>query len=65
MTLHELQDSLKYYVIDADYCIANHMDFNEVLLSLKKEISSISIDIFTTQNLIDDISTINKLKYNN
>lgn len=64
MTLLELQESLKYYVIDADYCESNHIGFNEVLLTLKKETSSVSIDIFTAQNLIDDINTINKLNYN-
>ena len=65
MTLLELQESLKYYVIDADYCEHNHIGFNDVLYYLKREVSNMVVDIFTDTKLIDDINTIQQLNYNN
>ena len=65
MTLLELQNSLNYYVIDADYCECNHIEFNDVLYYLKKDVSNIVVDIFTDTKLIEDINTIKQLNYNN
>ena len=65
MTLLELQESLEYYVIDADYCEHNHIGFNDVLYYLKREVSNMVVDIFTDTKLIDDINTIQQLNYNN
>ena len=65
MTLLELQNSLNYYVIDADYCVCNHIGFNDVLYYLKRDVSNIAVDIFTDTKLIEDINTIKQLNYNN
>ena len=65
MTLLELQNSLNYYVIDADYCEHNHIGFNDVLYYLKSDVSNISVDIFTDTKLIEDINIIKQLNYNN
>lgn len=65
MTLLELQNSLNYYVIDADYCECNNIGFNDVLYYLKRDVSNISVDIFTDTKLIEDINTIKQLNYNN
>jgi hypothetical protein len=61
MNLKKLQDTLRYYVIDADYCTANHIDYLEVINRLKQEIKSVEITLFTDENLIADYNFINNL----
>lgn len=63
--LFELQCQLQYYVIDAEVCLERHYTFNQVVTSLKQEIQSIDINIFTDDNIIRDIKLIQQLTINN
>ena len=59
--LFELQCQLQYYVIDADVCIERNYTFNQVVIALYNNIQSITIDVFTPHNLIEDILLINQI----
>lgn len=59
--LFELQCQLQYYVIDAEVCLERHYTFNQVVTALKQDIQSITIDVFTPHNLIEDILLINQI----
>ena len=63
-SLKQLEDALQYYVIDAEVCLEKHYSFNDVITSLKKEIQSIEINIFTDNNIISDINIIKQLTIN-
>lgn len=63
-TLKQLEDALQYYVIDAEACLERHYTFNQVVTSLKQEIQSIDINVFTDDNIIRDIKLIQQLTIN-
>lgn len=63
-TIKQLEDALQYYVIDTEVCLERHYSFNDVVISLKKEIQSIEIDVFTDNNIIRDINLIQQLTIN-
>ena len=60
-TIKQLEDALQYYVIDTEVCLERHYTFNQVVISLKKEIQTIEIDVFTDNNIIRDINLIQQL----
>ena len=64
-TLKQLENALQYYVIGAEVCLERHYTFNQVVTSLKKEIQTIEIDVFTDNNIIRDIKLIQQLTINN
>lgn len=64
-TLKQLEDVLQYYVIDADVCLERHYTFNQVVTSLKQDIQSIDINVFTDARIIRDINIIKQLTINN
>ena len=64
-TLKQLEDALRYYVIDAEVCLERHYTFNQVVTSLKQEIQSIDINVFTDARIIRDINIIKQLTINN
>ena len=64
-TLKQLEDALQYYVIDAEVCLERHYTFNQVVTSLKQEIQSIDINVFTDARIIRDINIIKQLTINN
>ena len=63
--IFELQCQLQYYVIDADVCIERNYTFNQVVTSLKQDIQSIDINVFTDARIIRDINIIKQLTINN
>lgn len=64
-TLKHLEDALQYYVIDAEVCLERHYTFNQVVTSLKQDIQSIDINVFTDTRIIKDINLIQQLTINN
>lgn len=64
-TLKQLEDALQYYVIDAEVCLERHYTFNQVVTSLKQDIQSIDINVFTDARIIRDINIIKQLTINN
>lgn len=64
-TLKQLEDVLQYYVIDAEVCLERHYTFNQVVISLKQDIQSIDINVFTDARIIRDINIIKQLTINN
>ena len=60
-TIKQLEDALQYYVIDAEVCLERHYTFNQVVIVLYNNTQSITIDIFTPHNLIEDILLINQI----
>lgn len=65
ITLKQLEDALQYYVIDAEVCLERHYTFNQVVTTLKQDIQSIDINVFTDDNIISDIKLIQQLTINN
>lgn len=65
ITLKQLENTLQYYVIDAKVCLERHYTFNQVVTTLKQEIQSIDINVFTDDNIISDIKLIQQLTINN
>lgn len=63
-SIKQLEDALQYYVIDAEVCLERHYTFKQVVISLKKEIQTIEIDVFTDNNIIRDINLIQQLTIN-
>ena len=63
-SIKQLEDALQYYVIDAEVCLERHYTFNQVVISLKKEIQTIEIDVFTDNTIIRDINLIQQLTIN-
>ena len=61
VTLKQLEDALQYYIIDAEVCLERHYTFNQVVIVLYNNIQSITIDVFTPHNLIEDILLINQI----
>ena len=64
-TIKQLEDTLQYYVIDAEVCLERQYTFNQIVIALKKEIQTIEIDVFTDNNIISDINIIQQLTINN
>lgn len=64
-TLKQLEDALQYYIIDAEVCLERHYSFNDVVATLKQEIQTIKINVFTSDNVISDIKLIQQLTTNN
>lgn len=60
-SIKQLEDALQYYVIDAEVCLERHYTFNQVVIVLYNNIQSITIDVFTPHNLIEDILLINQI----
>ena len=60
-TIKQLEDALQYYVIDTEVCLEKYYSFNDVVTSLKQEVQSIEIDVFTDNNIIRDINLIQQL----
>ena len=60
-SIKQLEDTLQYYVIDAEVCLERHYTFNQVVIVLYNNIQSITIDVFTPHNLIEDILLINQI----
>lgn len=60
-TIKQLEDTLQYYVIDTEVCLERHYTFNQVVIVLYNNIQSITIDVFTPHNLIEDILLINQI----
>lgn len=60
-SLLELQCQLQYYVIDAEVCIERNYTFKQVVITLYNDIQSIKTDLFTPQDLIEDILLINQI----
>ena len=60
-SIKQLEDALQYYVIDTEVCLERHYTFNQVVIVLYNNIQSITIDIFTPHNLIEDILLINQI----
>lgn len=60
-SLKQLEDALQYYVIDTEVCLERHYTFNQVVIVLYNNIQSITIDVFTPHNLIEDILLINQI----
>ena len=60
-TIKQLEDALQYYVIDTEVCLERHYTFNQVVIVLYNNIQSITIDVFTPHNLIEDILLINQI----
>ena len=59
--IKQLEDALQYYVIDAEVCLEMNYTFNQVVIVLYNNIQSITIDVFTPHNLIEDILLINQI----
>lgn len=60
-SIKQLEDALQYYVIDAEVCLERHYTFNQIVIVLYNNIQSITIDVFTPHNLIEDILLINQI----
>ena len=60
-SIKQLEDALQYYVIDTEVCLERHYTFNQVVIVLYNNIQSITIDVFTPRNLIEDILLINQI----
>ena len=60
-SIKQLEDALQYYVIDTEVCLERHYTFNQVIIVLYNNIQSITIDVFTPHNLIEDILLINQI----
>ena len=60
-TIKQLEDALQYYIIDTEVCLERHYTFNQVVLVLYNNIQSITIDVFTPQDLLEDILLINQI----
>lgn len=60
-TIKQLEDALQYYVIDTEVCLERHYTFNQVVIVLYNNTQSITIDVFTPHNLIEDILLINQI----
>ena len=60
-SIKQLEDALQYYVIDAEVCLKRHYTFNQVVIVLYNNTQSITIDVFTPHNLIEDILLINQI----
>lgn len=60
-SIKQLEDALQYYVIDTEVCLERHYTFNQVVIVLYNNIQSITIDVFTPHNLIEDILLINQI----
>ena len=63
-SIKQLEDTLQYYVIDAEVCLERHYTFNQVVMSLQQELQSIDINVFTDNNIIRDINLIQQLTIN-
>lgn len=60
-SIKQLEDALQYYVIDTEVCLERHYTFNQVVIVLYNNTQSITIDVFTPHNLIEDILLINQI----
>ena len=60
-SIKQLEDTLQYYVIDAEVCLEMNYSFKQIVIVLYNNIQSITIDIFTPHNLIEDILLINQI----
>lgn len=60
-TIKQLEDALQYYVIDTEVCLERHYTFNQVVIVLYNNTQSLTIDVFTPHNLIEDILLINQI----
>ena len=60
-SLKQLEDALQYYVIDTEVCLERHYTFNQVVIVLYNNTQSLTIDVFTPHNLIEDILLINQI----
>lgn len=60
-SLKQLEDALQYYVIDAEVCLERHYTFKQVVITLYNDIQSSIIDLFTPQDLLEDILLINQI----
>lgn len=60
-TIKQLEDALQYYIIDAEVCLERHYTFKQVVIVLYNNTQSLTIDIFTPHNLIEDILLINQI----
>ena len=60
-TLKQLEDALQYYVIDAEVCLEMNYSFKQIVIVLYNNIQSITIDVFTPQDLLEDILLINQI----
>lgn len=60
-SIKQLEDALQYYVIDTEVCLEMNYTFNQVVIVLYNNIQSITIDVFTPHNLIEDILLINQI----
>ena len=60
-SIKQLEDALQYYVIDTEVCLERHYTFNQVVIVLYNNTQSITIDVFTPQNLLEDILLINQI----
>ena len=63
-SIKQLEDTLQYYVIDAEVCLERHYTFNQVVMSLQQELQSIDINVFTDNRIISDINLIQQLTIN-
>lgn len=60
-SIKQLEDALQYYVIDTEVCLEMNYTFNQVVIVLYNNTQSITIDVFTPHNLIEDILLINQI----
>ena len=60
-SIKQLEDALQYYVIDTEVCLKMNYTFKQVVIVLYNNTQSITIDVFTPHNLIEDILLINKI----
>lgn len=60
-SIKQLEDALQYYVIDTEVCLERHYTFKQVVIVLYNNTQSITIDVFTPHNLIEDILLINQI----
>lgn len=60
-SLKQLEDALQYYVIDAEVCLERHYTFKQVVITLYNDIQSSITDLFTPQDLLEDILLINQI----
>ena len=60
-SIKQLEDALQYYVIDTEVCLERHYTFNQVVIVLYNNIQSITIGVFTPQDLLEDILLINQI----
>lgn len=60
-SIKQLEDALQYYVIDTEVCLERNYTLNDIIISLKQEITTIEISVFTNSKIISDINLIKQL----